>query len=127
MIAGAFAAARWRVTVIDGFVPGTGGRRENLRGLASDVTLIDRRVEHVRSLRKILGQNDLVVDCMAMTSHLRALRQPLLDLELNAASHLHLIQAIPTGKAANVLYLGSRSQYGRQHGEIHESTPCVPT
>ena len=117
-----------QVTVVDGLVPGTGGRRENLPDPVPDaLTWHAARVEDVRELSALLDGTDLVVDAMALTAHHRALAEPLLDLELNAACHLHLLQALALCPGRRVLLLGSRGQYGQPKGRrVHEETPQVP-
>jgi len=120
-----FAGGGDRVTVLDGLVPGTGGSLDNLRPVLGDVEVIAERIEHVAALPELCARSEVIVDAMAFTSHHVAMREPLRDLELNAASHLHAIRAIPRGKA--VIYLGSRGQYGRPKGPlIVEDTPMVP-
>ena len=70
---------------------------------------------------------DVVIDAMAWTRHVAALGDPLQDMRLNLASHLTLLQAIRAQPARLLVYLGSRSQYGRMSsGVITEDTPMTP-
>ncbi len=113
------------VTVVDGLLPRTGARREHLAGLP--VTLIDSPIEKVPNLTALVAESDLVVDAMAWTRHLLALRDPLFDCACNLTAHLHLLAQIPEGCGARFVYLGSRGQYGKAAGSvIDESTPMVP-
>jgi UDP-glucose 4-epimerase len=115
------------VTVIDGLLPRTSGRRENLAGLLSDIRFLDVPVEQAPNLAGLVAENDLLVDCMGWTCHRLALQDPLYDMQLNIGSHLALINALAHGSNKKVISLGSRVQYGNPKGEtITEETPSVP-
>lgn len=113
------------VAVIDGLVARTGGRWEHLEDLTPTVHLIAAPVEELDGLDEILGDYELVIDCMGWTGHRAALDDPLYDLRVNAESHLHLVPHLRPRQ--QVIYLGSRSQYGRYFDrEITEDTPMAP-
>ena len=118
-----------QVTVIDGLISGTGGRPEHLEtAVAAGLQLVELRVEECADLLDHVGAADLIVDAMALTAHHRALAEPLLDLDLNAASHLHLLSALADCPGKRVLYLGSRGQYGNPKiKQIREDSPQEPT
>lgn len=117
----------WHVTVIDGLLERTGARLQNLACLRSSITFINKRIEDIAELRQIIEQNDLVIDCMAWTSHRAAIADPLYDIDLNIKSHIYLINSIPEGYNKPVIYLGSRGQYGNPKLEvIDEETPMSP-
>ena len=123
-IASRLAGAGHAVTVIDGLLPETGGRRENVE---SPVRFIDQRIEDVQDLEAILRQSDLIVDAMAWTAHRSALENIRYDLDLNVSAHAVLVQALRSIGKGRVIYLGSRSQYGAvDEGEITEETPMRP-
>jgi UDP-glucose 4-epimerase len=126
-IATRYAAAGWDVTVIDGLVERTGGRAQHLAGLGAGVRFLQERIENVPDLPTIVSAHDVVVDCMAWTSHRLAMQEPVRDLRLNAESHLHLIEALQVSAGPPVIYLGSRSQFGDGIGdEIGDDSPMIP-
>ncbi len=126
-IAERFAQAGHEVTVIDGLLARTGGRRENLAGLLPIIQFLDAPVEQVSNLAGLVAENDLIVDCMGWTCHRLALQDPLYDMQLNIGSHLALINAIAHSSGKKVISLGSRSQYGNPKVErITETTPSNP-
>lgn len=126
-IAERFAQSGWQTTVVDGLLPGTGGSLANLAHLGTAVTRIFLPVEAVTDLVPRLDAADLVVDAMAWTSHLLAMRDPLRDLQLNAQSHLTALIALPRTRCRRVIYLGSRGQYGNPSVDpVLESTPMEP-
>jgi UDP-glucose 4-epimerase len=121
-----FARAGHTVTVVDGLLPRTAGRRENLAG-EDDIRFFDAPVEQVENLAELVAENDLLVDCMGWTCHRLALQDPLYDMQLNIGSHLALINAIAHSSGKKVISLGSRTQYGNPKVEtITEETPSVP-
>ncbi len=122
-----FDGRGYGVTVVDGFFPQTGSRRENLAGLSNRTTVIASAIESLSNLPALLNDTSLVIDCMAWTMHRLALRDPLFDCVCNVQSHLHLLAQIPEGCPATVVYLGSRGQYGKPNTPvIDEETPMIP-
>ncbi|HXR47218.1 MAG TPA: NAD-dependent epimerase/dehydratase family protein [Candidatus Limnocylindrales bacterium] len=122
-----FVQAGHEVTVMDGLLPRTGGRRENLAGLLSDIRFLDMPVEQAPDLAGLVAESDLLVDCMGWTCHRLALQDPLYDMQLNIASHLALVDAIAHSSGKTVISLGSRGQYGNPKVKtITEETPSNP-
>jgi len=126
-MAKAFCRKGANVTVIDGLLEGTGGRKENLARSLPEIRFIPDAVQNVSNLGEIIAEQSLIVDAMAWTSHRAALARPGYDLELNAASHIDVIQHLKGAPNAMVIYLGSSGQYGNpQVPVITETTPMVP-
>ena len=124
-----FVDNNYDVTVIDGLLKKTGGRIENLSNFLNKITFIEKRIEDVKNLSDIIFKQDIVIDSMAWTSHLSALKNPVYDLELNVKSHLYFLEEIKKNrnKANKVIYLGSRGQYGNPNVDvINETTPMIP-
>jgi len=122
-----FHAASYAVTVIDGLLEMTGGRKENLQPIITDIDFIQSNIKEVDNLATLVAKNQVVIDCMSWTSHRLALREPIYDLKLNAESHLHLIHHLQGHPGQKVIYLGSRGQYGNPNTiKITEDTPMIP-
>jgi UDP-glucose 4-epimerase len=117
----------FNVTVIDGLLPSTGGDRSNISSFVKNIVFIESRIENVSNLDSIVLQSDVIIDSMAWTSHVSAIKKPEYDLELNCLSHLHLIKLLRGKKNKKIIYLGSRGQYGNPHvGSIDENTDMIP-
>lgn len=126
-IAQRFCDEGYMVTVVDGFLPETGGCKRNLKGIISNINLIESRIEDVDNLPEVVRGNDLIVDCMAWTSHHSAIDEPLYDLKLNAESHLYLLKCLKGCTGKHIIYLSSRGVYGNpQVDEITEETAMMP-
>ena len=127
-IARRFVAAGDRVTVVDGLLPGTGGSVDHVADVRHAIDLRTESIESLDDLETLVGAAEVVIDAMAWTRHVAALADPLHDMRLNLSAHLMLLQAMRRRPAPLLVYLGSRSQYGRvASGEITEDSPMVPT
>jgi UDP-glucose 4-epimerase len=116
------------VTIIDGLVDGTGGRVENICDI-KNITFIDKCIENVSDLSEIVSKQDIIIDSMGWTSHLGAIRDPMLDLRLNLHSHLYLLDYLKYNLKKNslVINLGSVGQYGSTIlNLVEESTQMTP-
>ena len=113
------------LTIIDGLLPFTGGSEKNISDYLDNISFIHANIEEVKNIGDLTAKAELIIDCMAWTSHLKAIEDPLFDLKLNAASHLFLIKHLKENQ--NIIYLGSSAQYGNpsQH-EITEETEMRP-
>jgi UDP-glucose 4-epimerase len=120
-----FYLAGYKVIVVDGLLEGSGGRIEHLQPILDNIQFINLDICDVDSIKEIVRESDIVVDCIAWTSHLKALTDPVYDLRLNAESHLHLLKYLHSGQ--KIIFLGSRSQYGTPDvSVINEETSMIP-
>lgn len=110
------------VTILDpaadslpGDLTSPGGRIEPIAGAAGSP---DR-------LEELLRTSDLVIDCIGAALPGRGIDDPGLDCESNYRAHLPLIAALRE-HATPVIYIGSRSQYGRVEGVVDEDCPQRP-
>jgi UDP-glucose 4-epimerase len=120
-------AAGYSVTVVDGLLSATGGRRENLAAIESRIVFHHTSVSHFAGLADLLSGSDFIIDAMGWTCHRLALQNPGYDAQLNLAAHLEWLQCFRPRPGQLVLYLASRGQYGRtSESRITEDTPMVP-
>jgi UDP-glucose 4-epimerase len=123
-----FVDAGYQVTVIDGLLSKTGGHKKNLCEIIKKIEFVPKRIEQVRELDKYIRNSTLIVDCMGWTPHLLALENPIYDLQLNCLSHLYLINALKKCPQKNVIYLGSKGQYGKSlEKRVDERTWSQPS
>ncbi|MBK9779898.1 MAG: NAD-dependent epimerase/dehydratase family protein [Anaerolineales bacterium] len=124
-IAKSFYHAGYKVVVMDGLLDGSGGNERNLQPIRNDIHFAQLDVRDAGTIADTIRASDVIVDCMAWTSHRKALQDPIYDLHLNAESHLHLLKHLHSGQ--KIVYLGSRSQYGIPDvSVINEETSMVP-
>lgn len=126
-IAAQGVAAGHAVTVVDGLLAETGGRRDNLREIEPRIVFHNTTVGSFAGLASLLAGSDAVIDAMGWTCHRLALRDPGYDAQLNMAAHLDWLQSFRCRPGQIVMYLGSRVQYGRTpEGRVTEDTPMEP-
>jgi UDP-glucose 4-epimerase len=124
-IASIFVDRGYKVTVIDGLLPKTGGRKTNLQGILSEITFYNSTIEECKYLKECVEKNNLIVDCMAWTSHIEALIDPEYDLKLNVSSHLQLIKLLSNNK--KIVFLASTGQFGGARvPKFEEDVPMIP-
>ncbi len=122
-----FIKSGYKVIALDGFLDQTGGSKKHIDTIIDQIDFIDQRIEYVDDLPELVKSVDIIVDCMAWTSHHSAINNPIHDLELNAGSHLALLTKIPKNSNQKFIYLGSRGQYGNPNEDlIDENTPLIP-
>jgi len=122
-----FCRAGDRVTVIDGLMSHTGGRAEHLERAAGQIRFIQESVEAVEDLPELISDINVIVDAMGWTAHNSAIENQLYDAQLNCLSHLHVIPHLAGRDDLQVIYLGTRVQYGRpETAVVTESTALVP-
>jgi UDP-glucose 4-epimerase len=115
------------VIVIDGCIDRTFGREENLIPYINKVDFIKARIQDVQDFDKIIGESEYIIDSMGWTSHNQAIQDPFYDLKINVESHLHVIKTLQKSPRKQIIYLGSRGQYGSPGlPEIDESAAMNP-
>lgn len=123
----AFLRHGFDVTVVDGLMPRTGGRKENLKECLSAIELMVGDVDQVQGLEQSAESADVIVDCMGWTLHAEAQADPTYDLELNVGSHTAFLARAAKRIAGHAILLGSRGQFGKQKQlQIHEDACFHP-
>ena len=122
-----FVNSEYKVIALDGFLDQTGGSKTNIDSITDQVNIIDQKIESVANLFQLVKSVDIIIDCMAWTSHLSSMTNPIYDLELNARSHLELLSQISKNPNQKFIYFGLLRQYGNSNTNlIDEDTPMVP-
>jgi len=119
--------ARAQVTLMDALLPGGGGRMENIDGLsAAAVVIADLR--DTSRLPKLVEGQDFVFHLAGQVSHGDSMRDPQLDLAVNAVATLNLVEACRRhAPATRLLYTSTRQVYGRpQRLPVDEDHPVRP-
>ena len=89
--------------------------------------MIHSRLEDVKDLDYFIEKCDLIISCMGWTCHIDAVDDPFYDLELNTKSHLYLIRKLKNFQQKQVIYIGTRSQFGNKIKDlIKEDTKLDP-
>ncbi len=104
-----------RVTVIDNLV---NGRRENLEGCSSRVTLVEGSILDAAALEQAFDGAEVVFHLAALGSVPASLESPAKYQECNATGTMRVLEAARAAKVRRVVYSASSSAYG--------NTPTLP-
>ena len=126
-LAESFYRMHYKVTVIDGLLGKTGGRKKNLDNLQTRIKILYNKIEDVENLQELILEADLIIDCMAWTSHNAAIDDPYYDLKLNCESHLYVLKLLKECEEKKIIFLSTRGVYGNTKvNQITEETETVP-
>ena len=101
------------VTILDNFLPDHGANWFNLNGIAEQVKVHIGDLRSEEALRELLRGQDLIFNIAAQTSHIDSMRDPMLDLDINARGNLIFLEACrAVNPEARIVFAGTRAFYG---------------
>lgn len=116
------------VTVIDSLAPQCGGNIANVAGIESGLTVVEADLRETPRLAELVDGSEIIFNLAGHTSHIASMNAPQIDLQLNCAAHLSLLEACRHAHAApTVVFAGTRQIYGRpRYLPVDESHPIEP-
>lgn len=118
------------VTVVDAFVPDTGGSFSNIKDLAmqSVIQLISEDLRDEHASYRNLSDIDVVFNLAGKISHQDSMLFPKQDMEHNLEAHLNLLEWCRSlGSKPKIIYTSTRQVYGRpQYLPVDEKHPVCP-
>ncbi|MCU1346149.1 MAG: uncharacterized protein JWL70_2415, partial [Acidimicrobiia bacterium] len=117
------------MTVVDSLVPSHGGARRNLEPLGTNpIDVIVADIADTGAAAAALERADYVFNLAGQVSHVDAMNDPVFDLDVNARSHLGLLELLRTRNPnAVVVHTSTRQVYGRpQYLPVDEEHPTQP-
>jgi UDP-glucose 4-epimerase len=117
-----------KVSIVDALLRECGGNLFNLSKIKNRIRFYHGDINKLKNISYVLGEADVIFNCIGFTNHLASIKDPLQDLKLNVSVHLQLLLACKNSNiSARIVYLASRSQYGRsQSKKIKETHPICP-
>ncbi|MFZ2339171.1 MAG: SDR family oxidoreductase [Bacteroidales bacterium] len=126
-IAEYFVSKNDKVVVLDGLMGKTGGSKRNLERINNKIEIYYSNIKGAPYLKSLITNSEIIIDCMAWTSHHSAIEDPLYDMELNCSSHLYLINLLREAGGKKIIFISSRGIYGNvENNKIDEHTPLNP-
>ncbi|MBI4447333.1 MAG: NAD-dependent epimerase/dehydratase family protein [Acidobacteria bacterium] len=118
-----------RVTLLDSMVPDHGGNLHNLDGIQDAVTVNFSDVRDPHALRYLIPNFDFLFNMAGQVSHRDSMEKPLIDLEINVASQLSLLESCRRlNPEIRIVFASTRQFYGRvKHLPVSEEHPISPT
>ncbi len=117
-----------RIILVDCLVPGCGANPFNIDGLSGRVEVHQVDIGDAAAMAPLLAGVDYIFNLAGNVSHIDSMRSPLLDLKLNAADHLSLLETCrQVAPAARIIYSSTRQVYGRpDYLPVDEKHPLRP-
>jgi UDP-glucose 4-epimerase len=116
------------VTVVDALIPEHGGNRFNIDPVASRVRLEILDLRHPDTLPAVVRDQEFVFHLAGQVSHGDSMRDPELDLAVNCAATINLLEACRrVNPEARLIYTSTRQVYGIPHSlPVTEDHPAAP-
>lgn len=103
-----------KITLIDALLPDFGGNKFNVFSVKNNVTLKIADIRNQKFLEKIVGDFEIIFNLAGTLSHIDSMTNPLLDLDINCAAQLSLLEACKKfNRRAKIIFTGTRNQYGK--------------
>jgi UDP-glucose 4-epimerase len=117
-----------RVRIVDVALPGTGANPFNLHGIEQDVELHHIDLRNADVIPSLIADQDYLFNLAGLVSHADSMEAPQIDLEVNAACQLSIVEAcLKHNPGIKIVYAGTRQIYGRaQYQPVDEKHPIVP-
>ena len=116
------------ITLIDSLIPEYGGNVFNISDIEDKVkvNISDVRDEH--SMESLVRGQDYLFNLAGQTSHLDSMRNPFIDLEINAKAQLYILEACRKyNPDIKIIFASTRQIYGKpQYLPADEKHPLSP-
>jgi UDP-glucose 4-epimerase len=114
--------------LVDNLFPEYGGNRFNLAGLESHVRVSISDVRDEREMQTHVRNQDFIFNLAGQTSHLDSMENPRVDLEINCAAQLSILEACRAHNPdVKLVFASTRQIYGKpQYLPVDEKHPLNP-
>ena len=115
-----------KVTILDALLSPYGGNMFNIHDI--EVEFYEGDIRNKETVEKLIKNKDYIFNLAAQVDYLHSQNKPFLDLEINCAGHLTVLEACRQfNKQAVILFSGSRMMYGRiEYNPVDENHPTQP-
>ena len=95
---------------------------------ASGATVVDADIRDAEAMHQLVRGQDVLFNLAAQSGAVRSVEDPFTDLDVNGRGGLVLLEALRSeNRQANLVFVGSRLEYGRAGAEpVAESRPADP-
>ncbi len=116
------------VTLVDSLIPEYGANPFNIEGFRDQVDVNICDVRDPFAMSYLLRGKDYLFNLAGQTSHMDSMAYPLIDLEINAASQLAILEACrETNTGIKIVFASTRQLYGRpDYLPVNERHPIRP-
>lgn len=117
-----------KVTIYDCLDPKSGGNMFNVHDIEKDINIELDDVRNFESLSKQVRGKDIIFNCAAYTSHTNAMKEPLIDIDVNCKGVINLLEAIRRfNSTTQLIHIGTTTQIGEMiYNPVDEVHPEFP-
>jgi UDP-glucose 4-epimerase len=107
------------VTIYDCLDPRSGGNMHNIHGIQNDIKIILNDIRNFEGLCAAILHQDIIFNCAAYTSHPGAMKEPLIDIDVNCKGVINLLEAARRfNPGVKIVHIGTSTQIGKMQLEI---------
>ena len=116
------------VTVIDSLVPEYGGNTWNIESIKNKISINVADVRDEKIMQRLIQGQDYFFNLAGQTSHLDSMKNPFVDLEVNAKAQLSILEECRKfNPEIKIIFASTRQLYGKpQYLPVDEKHPLVP-
>ena len=108
-----------KVTIYDCLDPRSGGNHYNIFGFQEKLTIIQNDIRNFEGLCAAVLNQDIIFNCAAYTSHPNAMKEPLIDIDVNCKGTINLLEAIRRfNPETKLVHIGTSTQIGKMRGVV---------
>jgi UDP-glucose 4-epimerase len=117
-----------KVTIYDCLDPKSGGNMHNIDGIQDQLNIILNDVRNFEGMCAAILNQDVIFNCAAYTSHPGAMREPLVDIDVNCKGVINLLEAARRfNPGIKIVHIGTSTQIGKmQFDAVDELHPEFP-
>jgi UDP-glucose 4-epimerase len=102
------------VLLVDSLIPQYGGNERNIAGIEQRVRVNIADVRTQPTMNRLVQGQDYIFNLAGQVSHIDSMEDPFTDLEINARSQLHILEACRhNNPGVKIVFAGTRQQYGK--------------
>lgn len=122
------AALNANVTLVDSLIPEYGGNLFNIHDIRNRVIVDLTDVRDAPAMASLVKNRAFLFNLAGQTSHLDSMTDPLIDLNINAAAQLSILEACRLhNPAVKIVFASTRQVYGRpEYLPVNEDHPLHP-
>jgi UDP-glucose 4-epimerase len=116
------------VTIVDSLIPEYGGNPWNIEPVKDKVDIKISDVRDEQAMKNLITGQDYFFNLAGQTSHLDSMKNPFVDLEINAKAQLSILEECRKfNPEIKIIFASTRQIYGKpQYLPVDEKHPLVP-
>ena len=116
------------VTVVDSLIPEYGGNIRNIEEIRDKITINLSDIRDGFSISQLIKKKDYLFNLAGQTSHLDSMKNPFIDLDINARAQLSILEACrKVNQNIRIVFASTRQIYGRpKYLPVDEKHPLLP-